>query len=169
MADLPPLKDRTVFFVIAACAATAGTTWIVSENVRVKPVSVELARVSNRLKVLQDKEAARTASGPPAPVITDILLGRVKTDTGYNIEQNIFFKDAEGDAAFISFVVLGTNASHLQVTNHNIRVPPEEQVRGANVTRTWKCVTSSYFVKLRAYITDTAGNVSRPHDYTLNC
>jgi len=169
MADMPPLKDRTVFFVIAACAATAAATWVVSENVRVKPLSLELERTGGKLKTLLDKEAARTASGAPVPVITDITLARVKTDGGYDIEQDIFFKDAEGDAMFISFVVLGTNASHLQVSNHNIRVPADEQIKGTKVTRTWKCVTSPYFVKLRAYITDAAGNVSRPRDYTLNC
>lgn len=165
----PALRDRSVFFVIATCAATAGATWIVSENVRVKPVSAELERTSTQLKALQDKEAARVSAGPQAPVITDVLLARIKKDAGYDIEQNLFFKDAEGDAAFVSFVVLGTNASHLQVTNHNIRVPADQQIKGGVVRRTWSCVTSPYFVKLRSYVTDAAGNVSRPRDYTLNC
>jgi len=169
MDQRPALKDRSVFFVIATCAATAAATWVVSENVRVKPVSAELERTSTRLKALQDKEAARLSTGPQAPVITDVLLARIKNESGYDIEQNIFFKDAEGDATFVSFVVLGTNASHLQVTSHNIRVPADQQMKGGVVKRTWSCVTSPYFVKLRAYVTDAAGNVSRPRDYTLNC
>ncbi len=169
MEQQPALKDRSVFFVIAACVATAGATWVVSENVRVKPLAAENERTSKSLKALQDREAARLTSAPQTPVITDVLLARVKNDNGYDIEQNIFFKDAEGDALFVSFVVLGTDARQLKVTSHQIQVAAEQQARGGQVKRTWSCGSSPYFVKLRAYVTDAAGNVSRPRDYTLNC
>jgi hypothetical protein len=168
--DQPPaLKDRSVFFVIAACVATAGATWVVSENVRVKPLTAELVGSNSRLKAALDKEAARTLGGPQAPVITDVLLARIKTDSGHDIEQNIFFKDAEGDARFVSFVVLGTNARQLKVTSHLVSESSEQQSKGAAIKRTWTCGSGPYFVKLRAYITDDAGNISRPRDYTLNC
>jgi hypothetical protein len=169
MDQRPALKDNPVFFVIAACVATAGATWVVSDNVRVKPLSAEVERTGSRLKALQDKEAARSGSSPQAPVITDVLLARIKNETGYDIEQSISFKDAEGDATFVSFVVLGTNARHLKVTSHDIELTAEQQMKGGLVKRTWTCGTGPYFVKLRAYVTDAAGNVSRPHDYTLNC
>jgi ribosomal protein L18E len=141
----------------------------VSENVRVKPLTAELERTASRYKAQQEKEAARLVVGPSAPVISEVLLSKIKTDTGFDLEQNIFFKDAEGDATFVSFVVLGTSANHLTVGALNIRVPSDQQIKGGVVKKNWTCVNSGYFVKLRAYITDSAGNVSRPRDYTLNC
>jgi hypothetical protein len=169
MAEQPALKDRMVFFVVAACAATAGATWVVSENVRVKPLAAELERTGVRMKALLDKEAARSMAAPSAPVITDITLARLRNDTGYDIEQNIYFKDPEGDATFISFVVLGTSAETLKVTSHAVHQPADQQIKGGVVKRTWTCGRGAYFVKLRAYVTDASGNVSRPRDYTLNC
>ena len=156
MAD-PPLKEHALFFVVAACAATAAATWVVSENVRIKPLAAELERTALRYKALQEKEAARIVVGPSVPVITDVQLSKIKTDTGFDIEQNFFFKDAEGDATFVSFVVLGTNANHLTVGALNIRVPSDQQIKGGFVKSNWTCVKSGYFVKLRAYITDSAG------------
>ena len=85
------------------------------------------------------------------------------------VEQSIFFKDQEGDAKFVSFVILSTNAIQLKVTSHLIQVSADQQIKGGMVKRTWSCGSSPYFVKLRAYVTDAAGNVSRPRDYTLNC
>ena len=167
--DKSALKDRSVFFVIAACVATAGSTWVVSENVRVKPLGAELDRLGARLKTLQDREAARSTVAAQVPVITDLTLARVKHAGGYDIEQTLYFKDAEGDATFISFVVLGTNAHHLKVTSLHLQVPAEQQIKGAVVRRTWTCGSGAYFVKLRAYATDASGNISRPRDYTLNC
>lgn len=169
MEPQPALKDRSVFFVVAACVATASATWVVSENVRVKPLAAEIERTGKGLKALQDREAARVTATPQAPVITDVMLARVKNDSGYDIEQNIFFKDAEGDAMFVSFVVLGSDARQLKVTSHQIQVAAEQQIKGGQVKRTWQCVNSPYFVKLRAYVTDAAGNLSRSRDYTLNC
>lgn len=163
------LKDRSVFFVIAACVATAGATWVVSENVRVKPLGAEIDRMGFRLKSFQDREVARNTVAVQAPAITDVTLARIKNTSGYEIEQTFYFKDPDGDASFISFVVLGTNASHLKVTSLHLETSADQQVKGVAVRRTWICGSSPYFVKLRVYATDAGGNLSRPRDYTLNC
>lgn len=159
------LKEHAVFFVIAACAATATATWVVSENVRVKPANADVERAVQRCKALED---ARQPPNPSTPVISDIVLSKVKNDAGHDFERNLFFKDAEGDAAFVSFVILGSNANQLNVRSANVAAAPE-QIKGSVLKLPWVCVRTSYFVKLRVYLTDSAGNVSRPRDITLNC
>lgn len=138
------LKEHAVFFVIAACAATATATWVVSENVRVKPANADVERAVQRCKALED---ARQPPNPSTPVISDIVLSKVKNDAGHDFERNLFFKDAEGA---------------------NVAAGPE-QIKGSVLKLPWVCVRTSYFVKLRVYLTDSAGNVSRPRDITLNC
>jgi hypothetical protein len=167
------LREHGVFFVIAACAATAVAAWAVSEAVRVKPVSADLERAELRIKALEAREAARLPGvvDPAAPVITDVVLTKIRNEAigGHDIEQNIAYRDPEGDARFMSFVILGSDAASLDLRANNLRDPPERQVAGAQVKRNWACNRTGYSVKLRVYVTDAAGHLSRPRDFTLNC
>lgn len=165
------LREHALFIVVAACAATAAATWAVSEAVRVKPVAADFERAQQRVRALESRESARVQADPAAPVITDVVLTKVRNEAGggYDIEQNIAYRDPEGDARFMSFVVLASDAVSLDVRASNLRDLPERQMAGAQVKRTWSCNRSGYSVKLRAYVSDAAGHVSRPRDFTLNC
>ena len=149
------LKDHPVFFVCAACAATAAATWTASEQLRVSPMKLKL----------EVQEATHRSS----PLIRNITVTKTATANGQIADQNIEFSDPDGDAVFINYVLLGTNAKDVSVSSTTIKVAKEQQIQGATVVGKWTCGNDAYFVKLRAIITDAGGRTSLPYDYTINC
>ena len=149
------LKDHGVFFVIAACVATAAATWTVSEQLRVIPL---------KLKLDEQVKAHKSS-----PVITGVVVTMTRSGTSQIAEQNIEFSDPEGDAVFVNYVVLGTNAKRISLSSESIDVFKDEQIRGTTTVAKWTCGTGKYFIKLRAILTDANGHASLPHDYYINC
>jgi hypothetical protein len=148
-------KDHIVFFVISSCAITASATWIMSERLRVDPIKAQL-----------EKQLNMTRS---SPVIKRVTQSDGLTDGKPSVKQFFSFRDPEGDARFLSYVVLETNASGLRITSSSISSPKADQIAGATTESNWRCGDAKYFVTLRAIISDAAGNASAPYDYTINC
>ena len=149
------LKDHVFFFFVTACAVIVAATWTVSEQLRVAPLKSKL-------------EAQETAH-KSSPVIKGIVVTRTKSGNSEIAEENIEFSDPEGDAIFVNYIVLGTNAKQLNVSSSTINVPKEEQIQGTTTVARWTCGTGKYFIKFRAIITDAGGHASLPYDYTINC
>ena len=160
------IKDSPIAIVVAACVAAAGVTWTVSDNVRVAPLKEQLALVEKRRDELDQR--MRAAVNPAAPAITDFNLVATDVDGERQFAQNIFFRDAEGDAFIASFVVTASDAGELSARTFMITASKEQQQSGAKVTGIWHC-RGRYYVKLRVVLADRAGNVSRPADHTINC
>jgi hypothetical protein len=149
------LRDHAVFFVVGVCAAAVTATWAVSEQVRVAPLKAMLAK----------QEALHQF----APEIRDVTVTRTRNGDVEVLEQNIQFSDPDGDAVFVNYIVLATDAKTLRVESASIDTTREVQISGATYVARWTCGTGRYFVKVRAVITDRGGHTSRPYDYTLNC
>ncbi len=149
------LKDHPVLIAIAACAATAASTWAVSEQVRVLPIEKRLS--------------AQLERNHNAPVISDIKLTKVQNGNSLTIEQNVSYSDPNGDAAFLNWIVLQTNYNGIRVTSGSIGASKEEQISGANQLGKWDCGPAQYYIKFRVIVTDRAGNASEPNDFTINC
>jgi hypothetical protein len=149
------LKDHVFFFVVAACCASAATAWTVCEHLRVSPLSVQL-----------QKQLKESKSSPEITRVT--TTNELKGDTT-SVKQVFSFHDPEGDAKFLSYVVVQTNADNLSISSSSIFATKDEQIAGTTKVGTWSCGTSHYYVTLRAIITDAAGNASAPSEYTINC
>lgn len=149
------IKDHPVLITIAACAATAASTWATSEQVRVLPLKGQISAQAERNR--------------GAPVISDIKLTKTLKNGSQVIEQNVSYFDPEGDAAFVNWIVLQTNAKNIRVTAGALSTSAEEQKSGANQLGLWDCQGNSYYIKFRVVITDRAGHASEPSDYTVNC
>lgn len=149
------LKDHVFFFVVSACCATAVATWAASENLRVSPIKGQL-----------EKQLRENASSPRITRMT--ITHEVEGDATV-VKQVFNFKDPEGDAKFLSYVVVQTNADHLSVSSSSISATKEQQIAGATKAGRWECGAGGYYVTLRAIITDADGNASQPKEYTVDC
>ncbi|WP_139015673.1 hypothetical protein [Ensifer aridi] len=150
-----PLKDHPLVFLVGACCATAVATWTLSEMFRVAPIQSQLER-----------QLSKTAS---SPVIEDITTTTDKSNGSEVVHSAIKFKDAEGDAAYVNYIVRQTDAKRIEVTSSSIKSSKAQQVIGAVYTAEWKCSSGKYEVHLTVLITDFAGNVSLPKNYSIYC
>jgi hypothetical protein len=184
------VKDHPLIVVIGFCAATAAGTWALAERVydarnggsddpastvtlreqAIADRDAEIARLKQQLADAgSGKDSGSSVPDPDAPVITKAYVTPRRDQEQLKVDQAIEFRDPNGDAAFINFIVLRTSASSIEARSVSIAQPPEEQVKGAVHRGTWNCSGGSYSVAFRVVITDTRGHASAPREYEIVC
>ena len=106
-----------------------------------------------------------------APVIDSVTL---REDDGGRypvIYPEFHFHDSSGSVRFIHREVISTNSpkplkSH---TDAAIDISANQQMRGATYVGGWRCGPESYYVILRAFITNLEGTKSNIVEYTVHC
>jgi hypothetical protein len=111
-----------------------------------------------------------TASGAP-PILDEITQKTVHAGSDpYDVVINEFhFHDPDGDVRFIHRELVETNGPDKTIVDGVIRLPAAMQQRGAVHAGQIRCGPNSYYIKLRAYLIDAAGNRSNTMDYTVHC
>jgi hypothetical protein len=179
MTDLPGenkinIKDHPVLVVLGLCAAVAASAWGAAEKIRVDPIAEKLTSATEEAKGLRAQVAKLTGDQAIAherdPVITGITLeGDEVAGVGHVIRQHLRFKDADGDARTLSYVVLQTDNRQVSTVSGSIFLDPTRQKQGGVITGSWACAQNPYFVSLRVFISDAEAHLSAPYDYVINC
>lgn len=108
-----------------------------------------------------------TASGAP-PILDEITQKTLHPV--YDVVVNEFhFHDPDGDVRFIHRELVETNGPDKTIVDGVVRLPVALQKRGAVYAGEIRCGPNSYYIKLRAYLIDGAGNRSNTMDYTVHC
>jgi hypothetical protein len=111
------------------------------------------------------------AAQQSAPVIDSVTL---REDDGGRypvIYPEFHFHDSSGSVRFIHREVRSTN-SPKPLTPHTdaaIDISSNQQIRGATYVGGWRCGPESYYVTLRAFITNLEGANSNVVEYTIHC
>jgi hypothetical protein len=176
------LSDHPLIWFSGALATVAAGSWGLSQKVRVEPLEGQIKSQEGQIKFhremldeargerdslqtrLNTLSQQRAEGGKSDPVI----LSHTTAPTADGVRTQIQFRDAEGDANHISFVLVRSTAKDSNLKSGPI-VQSEQQKRGSQVETKWRCEGGSYSVTQRAYITDAAGNVSQPHEFTVSC
>ena len=109
---------------------------------------------------------------PGGPVIQSITANVSASGlmSANMIVPQIHFIDPSGNAVLLHREVMETNANQMDYNASSvINIPPQAQKRGAVLSGEWSCGTSTYYVRLRAYIMDADGNRSNMVQYTIHC
>jgi hypothetical protein len=108
------------------------------------------------------------ASG--APPVLDEITQKTLRPMAYDVVVNeVHFHDPDGDVRFVHRELVETNGPDKTIVDGVVRLPPEMQKRGAIFAGEIRCGPNSYYIKLRAYLVDEAGNRSNAMDYTVHC
>lgn len=109
---------------------------------------------------------------PDAPLIETVS---VEQATPTRTVEDIFFRDANGDAQTLNARVISSNLSDATVEFEGlaINIPPAQQQEGAILNRETVCEGLPEGEEVRALlgisITDAAGNESQPVEYRITC
>jgi hypothetical protein len=112
------------------------------------------------------------SSRPGGPVIQSITANVSASGlmSANMIVPQIHFIDASGNAVLLHREVMETNANQMDYNASSvINIPSQAQKRGAVLSGDWNCGTSTYYVRLNAYIMDADGNRSNTIQYTIHC
>jgi len=110
--------------------------------------------------------AAPNAGSPP---IIDEITQKTQRPLYDVVYTEFHFHDPDGDVHFIHRELVETNGPIGKVQDGLVRLPPDMQKRGAVFTGSIRCDANTYYVKMRAYLIDDAGNRSNTMDYTVHC
>ncbi len=109
------------------------------------------------------------ASGSGSPPVLDEITQKTVRPV-YDVVVNEFhFHDPDGDVRFIHRELVETNGPDKTIVDGVVRLPPALQKRGAIYAGEIRCGPNSYYIKLKAYLIDEAGNRSNAMDYTVHC
>jgi hypothetical protein len=122
----------------------------------------ELGRVKNDL----ERQTKLTAHSPE---LRPPHLSAEDGEDGVRIWQHFTFRDPEGDASSISFVLLQSDVKDIDVTSESVDIAAAKQISGTSWAAPWRCKGRQYRLLVRAYMSDEGGNVSLPQDYVLRC
>lgn len=111
---------------------------------------------------------SRGTAARGVPVILDIHSHASATTAGL-LDADIRFRDGDGDANLLTYELISTSATKVQVSDDPFTIPADEQMAGAVVTIHWNCLGGGYHVKLNAIMQDQAGNRSDKSPFMLNC
>lgn len=163
------LKDHPVIVLTTFALLTFGAGFTASEWVRVKPLERDVVELNDQLTKKESALLAlelKSKPDPLAPVVKSVVM----TDVSNGVfDQNFQFSDADGDAAFMNYVILQTNTAGLRTEATSIDSPSSEQIRGTSRLGKWNCSGGVYFVRFALVITDRAGHASAPYEYVVNC
>ncbi|MEE8389926.1 MAG: hypothetical protein V3S14_03895, partial [Anaerolineae bacterium] len=107
--------------------------------------------------------------GLDSPVITDVVIRKSTTSSGLVLYQDIYFKDANGDASIVNYEIISSTISNLYIEDGTIDISTGRQKAGTFLTGTWECGDDVYSVVLSVTIIDRSGNHSDPYQYNLDC
>lgn len=116
-----------------------------------------------------DEANAETVNAGTAPVISHVALREVWTDESLVVYQDVYFTDADGDAARVDFTLIETTAEDVYVEDGIISERPEVQREIAIHTGTWTCHSGRHTVTLQVEIIDQNNNRSAAHMFTITC
>ena len=103
------------------------------------------------------------------PVILSTKTERNLTANGLVIYTYIRFRDADGDSSYVTYEVVSSTISGVEIKSDPIKISRDNQIAGAIQTVSWKCLGKGYIVTLNARILDKAGNLSDPFPLTFDC
>jgi hypothetical protein len=103
------------------------------------------------------------------PIIQSVNLRKDTSSGELKIYQDISFTDNEGDVTHVDYKIISATVSGLQVEGGTIDIPSTAQKSGAVISGEWGCGNENYSVTLRVTLTDNAGNISKPFNYTMVC
>jgi hypothetical protein len=117
---------------------------------------------------------ASTAEPSPStdqgiPVVQSVVLRRDTSTGALVIYQDIYFKDSDGDVFRVDYDVVSTSNPDVHIEGGTLDISREEQKVGTFFTGEWGCGDGNYNVTLSVTLTDSAGHLSMPYEYTLNC
>jgi hypothetical protein len=104
-----------------------------------------------------------------APIIERVVLREVWRDNLLIVYQDIYFSDADGDAAQVDFTLLETTAEEVYVDDGIVSERPQEQQEGAVHTAIWTCHSGRHTVTLQVELIDQNDNRSAPYQFTVTC
>ena len=119
--------------------------------------------------------AQKPSSSGSAPVLQSVTMRydvRAANGSIVSVVPDFHFVDADGDAVVILRELVETSGqkSNLRIPPSSpIDISPEVQKRGAVISGGWNCGTAQYYITLRAYLMDAAGNKSNALQYTIRC
>jgi hypothetical protein len=111
------------------------------------------------------------AAQQSAPLIDSVTL---REDDGGRypvIYPEFHFHDSSGSVRFIHREVMSTNSPKPVIphTDAAIDISASQQIRGATYVGGWHCGPETYYVTLRAFITNLEGTKSNIVEYTIHC
>ena len=113
--------------------------------------------------------APPVALGVGAPPVIDEVSERTIRPVYDNVVREFHFHDPDGDVRFIHREIFSTNGPFEKAVDGVVNIPPDMQKRGAIYVGATRCGPNSYYVKMRAYMIDEAGNRSNTVEYTNHC
>lgn len=115
-------------------------------------------------------------AGNSPPVLESITLRhnvRVGTGRTFDVAPDYHFSDADGDVVMVMREIVETNGSidkrRSQPTTP-VYTDAKFQKAGAVFNGGgWICGPAVYYVKMRSWMVDSAGNRSEAHEYVIHC
>ena len=111
-----------------------------------------------------------------SPVLQSVTLRRdIRAANGrmINVVPDYHFIDADGDVVLLRREIVETNGSLMPRSGPEgppIYTAAEFQKKGAIFNGGgWTCGTAQYYVKMRAWLIDAAGNQSNKVEFTYHC
>lgn len=172
-----------IFSVIMTCLSLIGIVKFLKPNQQnklftiliVEVVTISIGVLSNLLlinpKIAQKAVAEETLKiNQSSPRIAQVTQKTRQTENGPVIDQLVRFSDPEGDAKSITWLILATNSTtKLNVSSGSVTMLGKAQIDGVMEPGKWECGAETYWIEFAVLIADSAGNVSNPYKYTINC